>query len=77
MLNLEGSVHPTIGRKDELAGRVSRYVPAENLVNLFTVSNVTRNSIHRPPFQSGDEERRNVDIRGYSLYHPSQPSENP
>jgi len=67
MLNLEGSVHPIIGRKDELAGSV--YVPAENLVNLFTVSKRYSNSIHRSPFHSG-RGMPQCDIRG----HQSQPS---
>ena len=57
MLNLEGSANPTIGGKDELAGRV--YVPLENLVNLFTVSNVTRTQF-TTPFHNGDAECRNV-----------------
>jgi hypothetical protein len=57
MLNLEGSVHPIIGRKDELAGRV--YVPGRErqpreFVHCQAVSKRYSNSIHRSPFRNGE-----------------------
>jgi hypothetical protein len=71
MLNLEGSVHPTIGRKDELAGRV--YVP----------SGEPREFVHRcqstllefnSPFSVSQRRRGMPQCHGDIRGHQSQPS---